>query len=284
MRQVYDLHSHSLRSDGAVTPTALVERAYANGVTTLALTDHDVTDGIAEAKDAAERLGISLIPGVEISATWAGRTVHIVGLNLDCNNPRLQDGLAALRAKRRVRAREIGDRLARAGVAGAYDAVRARARGQILSRTHFAQYLVEAGHAADIGKAFKLFLHKGRPGHVPSPWVPVDEAVQWITGAGGTAVIAHPARYKVSAGAMRRLLGEFHESGGRGIEVVSGSHAPADVERFARLAREFALLASAGSDFHDPGIPWRDVGRLAPLPPECEPVWQVWERAEAAVI
>lgn len=284
MRQVHDLHSHSLRSDGAITPTALVERAHANGVTTLALTDHDVTDGISEAEAAAGRLGLRLIPGVEISATWEGRTIHIVGLNLDCGNPRLQDGLATLRSRRHVRAREIGDRLARAGIAGAYEGVRARARGQILSRTHFARYLVEAGHAGDIGKAFRLFLQKGRPGHVSSPWVPVDEAVRWIAGAGGTAVIAHPARYKVSAGAMRRLLGEFRECGGRAIEVVSGGHAPADVERFARLARENALLASTGSDFHDPEIPWRDVGRLAPLPAECEPVWRVWEHPEPAVI
>ncbi len=281
MPSAYDLHSHSDRSDGTVSPTAVVERAAENGVAVLALTDHDVTDGIAEAQTAADRVGIDLVPGVEISATWDGRTVHIVGLNVDIAHAGLQAGLAALRAERDKRAREIGVRLARAGIAGAYDGARQYAHGPILSRTHFARFLVDTGRAGDIGRAFKRYLGKGRPGYAPTQWTPMASAVDWIRAAGGRAVLAHPARYPLSAGQMRSLLAEFREAGGEGVEVVSGSHGPGDTDRFARLAREFELLASCGSDYHGPEIAWRDLGRLAPMPAECTPVWHDWSPAQA---
>jgi len=281
MPSVYDLHSHSDLSDGTVPPTAVVERAAANGVAFLALTDHDLTDGLAEAAAAAARAGITLISGVEISATWSGRTVHVVGLNIDPANSQLQAGLAGLRAVRNERARDIGERLERAGIAGAYDGARRLAHGPILSRTHFARYLVEAGHAGDVGRAFKRFLHKGRPGHVPSRWNPMAEVVEWIRAASGRAVLAHPARYPLSGGQVRQLLTDFREAGGEGVEVVSGSHGPGDVDRFARLAQEFGLLASAGSDYHGPEIAWRDLGRLAPMPAGCTPVWHDWPTAAA---
>lgn len=281
MARSHDLHSHSTRSDGTVSPTEVVERAAANGVSVLALTDHDVIDGIAEARQAADRTGIVLIPGVEISATWEGRTIHIVGLNVDVDDTGLQDGLASLRAVRDERGREIAARLEQAGIERVYEGASAYATGTILSRTHFARFLVDDGRATDIGRAFKRWLQKGRPGYVPTEWTPMANAVAWIRGAGGRAVLAHPARYPFSGGQMRRLLAEFRDAGGEGVEVVTGSHGPGDTDRFARLAVEFGLLASAGSDFHGPEIAWRDLGRLAPMPQECTPVWHDWPHAQA---
>lgn len=269
----WDLHSHSLRSDGTLTPTALVERAAEKGVDVLALTDHDVTDGIAEAQAAAVRVGIRLLPGVEVSATWDNKTVHIVGLGIDPDNPTLNAGLAELRTERDVRGREIAERLARAGLEGVHEGASELAQGQILSRTHFARYLVEQGHARDIGKAFRKFLHKGKPGHVRTQWCDIDEAIGWIRAAGGRAVLAHPERYPLGSGKMQRLLTEFKQCGGEGVEVVSSSHTVQGIARFARYACEHELLASRGSDFHGPETTWVELGRLPALPPECTPVW-----------
>ena len=276
MSKTYDLHSHTLHSDGVLTPEELVRRAVDKGVDVLALTDHDVTDGLEEAAAVAKEVGIELVPGVEVSVSWEGRTVHVVGLGIDAGNFELDAGLAQLRAMRNSRGREIGERLERAGVAGAYAGARDYAHGQILSRTHFARFLVDAGYAPNVGRAFRNWLHKGKPGHVRNDWVSLQQGVGWIRAAGGVAVIAHPGRYRMSAGAMRRMLGEFRECGGQGIEVVCGNYNVDEAERFARLAGEFDLLSSRGSDFHGPEQHWLELGRLAPFPRGCTPIWENW--------
>lgn len=272
----YDLHSHSTASDGTLRPAELVVRAADAGVDVLALTDHDTTEGVQEAALAAGARGIGLVPGLEISVTWSGQTVHIVGLNVDPGHPRLQQGLAQLRQFRDWRAEEIGRRLAKKRIEGAFEGARAFSNGRLISRTHFARYLVQIGAAKDERDVFKHYLVKGKPGHVPGKWAGLEEAVGWILAAGGQAVVAHPARYKMTRSKLRRLFGDFRECGGVALEVVSGSHSRDDYFMMARHAREFGFLASAGSDFHNPDNPWIQLGRLAALPEDCVPVWRDW--------
>jgi predicted metal-dependent phosphoesterase TrpH len=271
-----DLHTHSTASDGTLAPRALVERAAAAGVEVLALTDHDTLAGLAEAKAAAVRLGIVLIPGAELSVTWSGRTIHILGLNLDPDSAPLNAGLERLLAYRDWRAEEIGRRLGRHGIADAFMGARALAEGALIGRMHFARLLVQRGVADSERSVFKHFLVRGKPGHVPGEWATLEEAVNWIQAAGGLAVIAHPARYGLTRTKVRTLLGAFRELGGSGLEVVSGSHSKDDAYVFARHAREHGLLASAGSDFHGPENPWVELGQLPALPPGCEPIWGGW--------
>lgn len=269
-----DLHTHTLRSDGTLTPTDLVTRAHAHGVKILALTDHDVTDGLAEASATATALGMQLVPGVEISVTWEGQTLHIVGLAIDPAHDALQQGLARLREFRNWRAREMDRRLAKKRITGAFDYASNLARGSILSRTHFARFLVDRGYVRTMGDAFKHYLTRGRPGHVPGQWATLAQAVGWICDSGGIAVIAHPARYKLTSGKRRHLLDEFKACGGRAIEVISGSHSPTDNDHYAELAVREELLASVGSDYHGPEKPWVELGRLPALPAGCTPVWE----------
>lgn len=288
MSKQYDLHSHSLSSDGTLSPSELVARAAVAGVDVLALTDHDETSGIAEAKQAASQLGIELVAGVEVSVTWSGQTIHVVGLQIDLTSSLLQQGLERLRVFRNWRAEEIGLRLAKHGIHGAYEAARELAQGRIISRTHFAHFLASEGHARTVRDVFKYFLKPRKPGYVPGNWASLEEALTWIHVAGGQAVIAHPARYNMTASKRRRLLGEFVELGGEGMEVVSGSHSRGDNFSMAQLARMFGLKASAGSDFHGPENPWVELGRLQPLPDGCIPIWSTWgsdssEMASAAV-
>jgi predicted metal-dependent phosphoesterase TrpH len=282
-----DLHTHSNASDGTLSPAELVARAAAAGVPAIALTDHDTTEGIAEAGPAARAAAVTLIAGVEVSANWGGRTVHILGLGVDPSAPMLRRGLARLREFRDWRAQEIGRRLARAGIPAAFEGARSLSNGRLVGRTHFARFLVQTGRAGSVREVFRHYLVEGKPGHVKGDWAPMEEAVAWITAAGGQAVIAHPARYRFTRSKVLRMIGEFREQGGEGLEVVSGSHGPGDVETFARHAREQGLLASAGSDFHGPGNPYMDLGRLPPLPPGCRPIWGGWDldgavRAERA--
>lgn len=276
MSRHYDLHSHSLASDGTLTPTELVNRAAAAGVNVLALTDHDETSGIAEARKAACSAGIELVPGVEISVTWGGQTVHVVGLQIDPDSSPLREGLEKLREFRDWRAEEMGRRLAKHGIDGAWEAARAMAKGRIVSRTHFARFLVEQGHAATPRDVFKRFLKPNKPGFVSGEWASLEDAVNWVHTAGGQIVVAHPARYKMSATKRRKLLGEFVELGGDGLEVVSGSHSRGDNFSMAQLANKFGLLASAGSDYHGPEHPWVELGRLQSLPDGCTPIWSRW--------
>jgi predicted metal-dependent phosphoesterase TrpH len=252
-----------------------VERAAGAGVSVLALTDHDDLSGIPEARAAAAEAGITLVPGVELSVTWEAFTLHVVGLHVDEQCPELRAGLARLRAFRDWRAEEIGRRLGKHGVRDAFEGARALARGPIVSRTHFAQYLVSQGFGKDTRNVFQHFLRRNRPGHVPGQWAGLEEAVGWIRAAGGLAVLAHPARYDLSGAKRRRMTGQFMECGGVALEVVSGSHSPDDNLAMAAEARRTGLAASVGSDFHGPENPWIELGRLPPLPDDLTAVWEL---------
>lgn len=272
----YDLHSHSTASDGSLSPAELVLLAKHQGVGALALTDHDEVSGIEEAQKAAAAVGIQLIPGIEISVSWRHQTIHIVGLNIDPHNTALNDGLKGLREFRDWRAEEIGRRLDKANIPGAYEAAREIAQGNILSRTHFAHFLANNGYAKDVRSVFKKYLVRGKPGYVPGQWAELSEAVGWIRGAGGQAVIAHPARYKITATVLRKLITEFKDAGGEAMEVISGSHSKDDMFNMAREAHQGALMASAGSDYHGPENPWIELGRLPSMPEICTPIWHNW--------
>jgi len=269
-----DLHCHSTVSDGTLEPEALAARAKANGVQLWALTDHDEISGQHRAIDAAAALGLAYLSGTEISVTFADVTVHIVGLGFDVDDDVLRAGLAATRGGRRERALEMSDGLAKVGIHGAYDgALQYVGNPELISRTHFARYLVESKVCADTHEVFRKYLVEGKPGFVPHRWATLRNAVTWITQAGGLAVIAHPARYKFSANEEYALFTEFTALGGRGVEVLTGSHSSADALRYAEVAIEFNLLASRGSDFHSPGESHMDLGALPELPAHLTPVW-----------
>jgi predicted metal-dependent phosphoesterase TrpH len=280
----HDLHCHSNVSDGTLTPTELVERAAGRGVKVLALTDHDDVDGLAEAARAAAAHGIEFINGVEISVSWRKHTVHIVGLRIDPANPALAEGLRGIRSGRRHRAELMAESLARSGIGGVLEgALRYASNPDMIGRTHFARYLVEAGHCKDVRSVFSRYLVKGKPGYVEHEWGNLQDAITWIRAAGGVPVLAHPGRYTAGRKPMGKttlleLLKEFAALGGRAIEVVSGSHTPPQYAEFARYAAEFDLLCSCGSDFHGPEESYRDLGRLPDFPLECRPVWTAWEK------
>jgi len=269
-----DLHSHSTVSDGTWTPQQLAERAKANGVALWALTDHDELAGQAEAAAAARELKLDYLAGVEISVTFADQTVHVVGLGIDPDDDALRAGLAHTRGSRNRRAKAIGEALAAVGIDGAYDGAGALADNpDMVTRTHFARWMVKTSVCRDLHDVFRNYLTRGKPGHVPEQWASLRNAVAWIVGAGGMAVIAHPARYKYSATEEWALFQQFKAEGGRGVEVLTASHSAADVSRYADTAREFDLLASRGSDFHAPGESRIELGALPPLPRGLTPVW-----------
>lgn len=270
----FDLHSHSTCSDGLLSPVELVERAVQRGVDVLALTDHDEIKGLPAAQEAATQRSLRLVNGVEISVVWEEVTLHIVGLGIDAAHAPLVEGLAGIRAGREQRARRMAESLEAAGIPDTLAGARRYAKNpELVSRSHFARYLVEAGHARDTNAVFRHYLTPGKPGYVPHQWAALADAVQWITGGGGIAVLAHPGRYDLGEMQCERLLGEFVGLGGAAIEVVTGSHAPSEFATWARHARQFGLLASAGSDFHGPGEGYRDIGNVPALPAGCEPVW-----------
>jgi hypothetical protein len=276
MMNRYDLHCHSTASDGVLSPTDVVTTAAESGIKVLALTDHDTTDGLDEARDAAALHNISLINGLEISVSWCSYNVHIVGLGVDLHSEPLQSGLQEIRNFRAWRAEEIGRRLQRdAGIEGAHEGAKSFSNGQSIGRGHFARYLISIGVESDYNKIFKRYLVRGKPGYVPSDWAKLSQAVEWVNQAGGQAVVAHPARYKMSRKKLCNLLGEFQELGGAGMEVVSGTYSNDDIFNMANLAAKFELLASAGSDFHAPGN-WSDFGKLPAIPESCQPIWHDW--------
>ncbi|MBI5721972.1 MAG: PHP domain-containing protein [Burkholderiales bacterium] len=280
-----DLHSHSFVSDGTLAPEAVAARAAEGGVQLWALTDHDEVSGQQRAREAALDLGMGWVGGVEVSVSFAGETVHIVGLGIDPECELLRAGLAATRAGRRERARQMADGLAQAGIAGAFEgALRHVGNPDLISRTHFARYLVECGVCAHTHEVFKRYLTEGRPGYVPHQWARLGDAVAWIRGAGGVAVIAHPGRYKFSANEEYALFTEFIAHGGAAVEVMTGSHSNAEQLRFADAAVEFDLLASRGSDFHSPEESRTALGALPDLPGRLKPVWEALaERIEGPV-
>lgn len=273
MALVYDLHSHSTASDGLLSPRELVTRAKQFGVDVLALTDHDTVAGLPEARAAAGEMGIALLNGVEISATWNRRTVHIVGLGIDPTNAALLAGLAQLQTKRRERAEEMGRRLEAAGFANALAGAQRYGDGRNVTRTHFARYLVECGAAPTVGDVFHSYLRAGKPGYVKTEWAALADAVAWIHGAGGRAVVAHPGRYDFTGAMLRAFLADFVACGGDGIEVVYSRCSPDMLRNNASYARQFRLRASLGSDFHDPTVPWVELGRLPALPGDLPPIW-----------
>jgi 3',5'-nucleoside bisphosphate phosphatase len=269
-----DLHCHSTVSDGTLSPRQLAERAKANGVALWALTDHDELAGQPEAAAAAHELQLDYLAGVEISVSFADQTVHVVGLGIDPDNAALRAGLAHTRGSRSRRAEAIGAALAAVGIDGAYDGAQALADNpDMVTRTHFARWLVFTGVCRDLHDVFRNYLTRGKPGHVPEQWASLHDAVAWIIGAGGVAVIAHPARYKYGANEEWALFQQFKAHGGRGVEVLTASHSTADVARYADTARELDLLASRGSDFHAPGESRVELGALPALPRGLTPVW-----------
>jgi 3',5'-nucleoside bisphosphate phosphatase len=278
----YDLHCHSTVSDGTLTPTELVSRAFDRGVKVLALTDHDDMGGLDEARGAAAQHGMTFVNGVEISVTWRKHTLHVVGLAVDPAYQPLQEGLRSVRSGRDERARKMADELAKAGIGGVFQgALKYANNPNMIGRAHIARYLVEAGYCKDVKSVFNRYLATGKPGYVPHQWANLSDAIGWIRGSGGVAVLAHPGRYmagrhSMGKKTMHELLAEFVELGGQALEVVTGSHTPEQYAEFARYADEFKLLASCGSDFHGPGESYRDLGRLPDLPLICRPVWQAF--------
>jgi predicted metal-dependent phosphoesterase TrpH len=272
-----DLHCHSTASDGVLSPGDVVRRAAAQAVDVLALTDHDQLDGLQEARAAAQETGVVLVDGVEISVSWRGATLHVVGLGVDARNPVLRAGLERVRSGRIERAREMGVSLDLAGISGCFEGAIALAKNPpMVSRTHFARHLARCGHAADTKDAFRHYLVPGKPGYVPHRWAELAEALRWICDAGGHAVLAHPGRYGLSAGATESLLAEFRAAGGSAIEVVCGSHSQDQYALFGALAAQHGLAVSRGSDFHGPDE-GAELGSLPPLDSRLRPVWADWE-------
>ena len=271
-----DLHCHSVVSDGTLTPEQLAERAQANGVELWALTDHDEVGGQHRALAAARAQGMKYLTGTEISVTFAGQTVHIVGLGFDPDHPALVAGLRATRGGREARAQEMAAQLAQVGIAGAFEgALKYVGNPDLISRTHFARFLVEVGACRDTPEVFRKYLTEGKPGFVPHRWATLQDAVQWIVQAGGMAVIAHPGRYAFTANEEYALFTEFKNHGGQGVEVVTGSHSAQEYIEYAGMAKEFGLAASRGSDFHSPDESHTDLGTLPWLPGELTPVWEL---------
>ncbi len=269
-----DLHCHSVVSDGTLTPEALAARAKANGVELWALTDHDEVGGQARAAAAARACGLPYLTGVEISVTFAAETVHIVGLGFDATDPRIVAGLARTRGGRGERAQEMAEQLAAVGIQDAFEgALKYVGNPELISRTHFARYLVEIGACKDTPEVFRKYLTEGKPGFVPHRWASLKDAVSWITQCGGVAVIAHPARYKFTTNEEYALFSEFKQHGGQAVEVVTGSHSAAEAVSYAAMAREFGLAASRGSDFHSPDESHTDLGALPFLSADLTPVW-----------
>ncbi|KQZ41443.1 3',5'-nucleoside bisphosphate phosphatase [Duganella sp. Root1480D1] len=272
-----DLHCHSNVSDGVLPPAAVAEHAHKAGVNVWALTDHDEVGGVAAARAAAQLYGMRFVPGVEISITWAGETVHIVGLQVDENNAGLLKGLEDTRSGRDNRGREIGRQLELAGIPGAYEgALEYVDNPALMSRTHFARFLVEQGACSSVSEVFRKYLSPGKPGYVEHRWASLQDAVGWILGAGGIAVIAHPGRYKFTPLQEGVLFDEFKQLGGTAIEVVTGSHTPDQYPKYANLANSYGFLASRGTDFHAPGEARVDFRLLPPLPGNVTPVWHDW--------
>jgi 3',5'-nucleoside bisphosphate phosphatase len=272
-----DLHCHSTVSDGQFPPAEVARRAHAGGVTLWSLTDHDEVGGQHEARAAAEALGMGYLGGVEISVTWAGRTIHVVGLNVDPDCQELIAGLARTRDGRAARAEAIGEQLATMGVPNAYEGALSYAGNpDMISRTHFARFMTEHGYAESIQDVFDRFLGDGKPAYVPHRWSKLADAMSWIQVAGGEAVIAHPGRYAYTPLEFDALFAEFIDRGGKAIEVVTGSHTPDQYREYADVARRFGFEASRGSDFHAAGEGRVELGSLPPLPSDLKPVWERW--------
>jgi predicted metal-dependent phosphoesterase TrpH len=269
-----DFHSHSTCSDGALSPAELVERARAQGVTVLSITDHDTV--AAYLQDCPDVAGVELVPGIEFSTRWQGIGIHVVGLNIDPRHAAIESGVALHKAARLKRAEQIAARLEQRGLPGCLEGARAQAGGNAIGRPDFARHIVAAGHVETMDAAFRQYLGDGRIGNVREHWASLSEVNRWIRDAGGIPVLAHPLKYRLTRSKLKRLLGEFMAAGGRGLEVVSGQQLPARTQAMGSLCRETGLLASRGSDFHAPGAPWSELGRAPDLPKDVIPVWEAF--------
>lgn len=272
---IYDLHSHSNASDGSLAPTELLSHALECGVDVLAITDHDTLDAYESLDDRSP--AVPLVTGIELSTSWNRIGVHVVGLNIDPANGALREGVALQKRTRLQRARTIAERLQKSGVPDCFDAVVEIAGGDYIGRPHFAEFLVAEGIVKDAKAAFRKYLGAGKPGDVRHGWAALDEVVRWINTAGGTAVLAHPAKYNLTKNRTRALAKDFRQCGGRAIEVVCGPQQDSTTTYLARLANELDLDASCGSDFHDPGFAWSRPGGFDPLPASVRPVWETWQ-------
>jgi len=278
MQQIYDLHCHSTASDGALSPKDLVLRAKEMGVTTLALTDHDTVSGLAEAQATAQELGMNFISGIEFSCTWNKKTFHIIGLNIDPAHPELLAGTHKLQTIRSERAQKISQKLEKQNIPGVYEAILATAGSGMITRTHFADFLLKNNYVSTMQGAFDSYLGQGKSAFVSTEWASLEDTLHYINAAGGIAILAHPLRYKMTASWMRRFLNAFKAEGGLGIEVITGRTNPDEIRRSIHFAKQFELHGSIGSDFHTPKNPWVELGRLAPFPQNIKPVWQLFNQ------
>lgn len=272
---IYDLHCHSTASDGALPPSEVVKRASEKGVHHLSLTDHDTVKGLIEAQHAAEQYELSLIPGIELSVSWENKCLHIVGLGINPTHSELLSGIEEQQKIRSQRAKKIADKLEKRRIYGAYDAVTEAAGENMITRSHFASFLVKNDHARDLQDAFDKYLGQGKSAYVSTPWADLPSVISWINNSGGVAVIAHPLRYNLTTRWMNRMLTDFRDLGGQGIEVVTGRSNKDDINRTQLFAKQYDLYASTGSDFHAPDQ-WVELGHLADLPHECKPVWELF--------
>ena len=270
----YDLHCHSTASDGLLSPADVVCRAQQQGVTALALTDHDTTAGLAEAEACAKQAGIKLIPGIELSTNWQNQCLHIVGLGINPDYLPLANATVNLQNTRLERAEKIAEKLAKKNIPGALEGVLKVAGEGMITRSHFAEFLVSQHHVSTPQEAFDRYLGKGKSAYVSTTWADLVQGISWINESGGVAVLAHPLRYQLSAKWMKRLLGAFKEAGGAGIEVITGRTNPEEIKRVAHYATSFELAGSTGSDFHAPDQ-WVELGRLAALPNSIKPIWEL---------
>ncbi|MCG8433966.1 MAG: PHP domain-containing protein [Gammaproteobacteria bacterium] len=272
---LFDLHSHTTVSDGKLTPVDLVARALDKGVDVLSITDHDTADAYEQLTPPPGGK-IKLLPGIEFSTQWQNRGIHVLGLNITLQNDAIREGIRCQREARLARAARIAEKLEKFGIKDALPAVEKLAGSSYVGRPHFAQHLVNVGAVRDIGQAFKKYLGPGKPGDVKRHWAPLVQIIEWIRGAGGTAVLAHPLKYKLTRIRLLTLIDDFIAAGGQGIEVISGQQTPDVTQKLAKFCTDKNLLASCGSDFHEPGQPWRELGRFSPLPKTLTPVWESW--------
>ena len=274
-----DFHMHSLHSDGSLSPLALIDLACERDVTQMAITDHDTVSAYAELAKCPEmaNTSVQLITGCEFSCLWSGRNIHVVGLNLDLQNPGLSDAMAIQAKARTERAQTIADILSRNGFENTLEGAQANAAGGTIGRPHFAKFLIEAGYVKNMKQAFKQYLGAGKPGDVKANWPGLALACQWIRRAGGVPLLAHPMKYGLTLTKLRKLCDEFKAVGGQGLEVISGAQDSVKTDTLAALAKDFAFLASTGSDFHQPGQPWAELGKVPALPVSCTPVWHSWQ-------
>lgn len=269
---IFDLHSHTTFSDGSLSTRDLFQRAVEKGVGTLSITDHDTVDAYLDLPPVFPSL--RLVPGIEFSTQWERNGIHVLGLNIDPNSAAIEEGARFQSDARLERASRIAENLEKKGVTGSLDGARALSRGGYIGRPHFARYLVECGKVRSVSEAFKKYMGDGKAGDVKQHWAELPRIVEWIREAGGIPVLAHPLKYKLTRSKLKRLLEAFCRVGGRGMEVVSGQQTVQQTSDMARLCEQLGLLASCGSDFHEPGKHWGELGVFAKLPAHVTPVWE----------